>query len=199
MQDLQPFAKITHARKFLKTQLSANAYDETAVVAVFRCWYRANDEKLAVLLRDSPELSRGNSEIFGTVCFKVDGVNLSTHLSASTPEARVAMALRDIEYHTRPVILSRAGYEMDHQNDGGWAHIKDVFIKLHGTEALCKALHRPAINEMDTLPSTLRDEFVQLHAALTENYTFCKLLTKAEHSRLTAERAAQKLLHELEG
>jgi hypothetical protein len=199
MQDLQPFAKITHARKFLKTQLSANAYDETAVVAVFRCWYRANDEKLAVLMRDSPELSRGNSDIFDTVCFKVDGVNLSTHLTASTPDARVAMALRSIEYHTRPAELRRAGFEMDHQNEGGFARIKDVFIGLHNTEALCKALYRPAINEMDTLPSTLRDEFVQLHAALTDNYTSCKLLTKAEHTRLTAERAAQKLLHELEG
>ena len=199
MPELQPFVKITHARKFLKAQLSADAYDGAAVLAVFRHWYRANDEKLAVLMRDSPELTRGNSDIFDTVCFKVDGVNLSTHLSASTPEARVAMALRNIEYHTRPVILSRAGYEMDHQNDGGWAHIKDVFIKLHGMEALCRALYRPTINEMDTLPSTLCDEFVQLHAALTDNYTFCKLLTKAEHTRLTAERAAQKLLHELEG
>jgi hypothetical protein len=150
-------------------------------------------------MRDSPELSRGNSDLFGTVCFKVDGVNLSTHLTASTPDARVAMALRNIEYHTRPGVLKRAGYEMDHQNDGGFAHIKDVVIGLHNTEALCKALYRPAINDMDTLPSTLRDEFVQLHAALTDNYTSCKLLTKAEHTRLTAERAAQKLLHELEG
>ena len=45
-------------------------------------------------------------------------------------------------------------------------------------EALCKALHRPAINEMDTLPPALCDESVRLHDSLTHNYTSCKLLTK---------------------
>ena len=90
---LQPLAKITHARKYLKAQLAASSFDAATVMAVYKRWYGANDEKLAVLMRDSPALTRGDSGIFGSVCFMVDGVNLSTKLTAPTPEARVAMAL----------------------------------------------------------------------------------------------------------
>ena len=186
---LQPLAKITHARKYLKAQLAASSFDAATVMAVYERWYGANDEKLAVLMRDSPVLTRGDSGIFGSVCFMVDGVNLSTKLTAPTPEARVAMALRDIEYHTRPAHLHRTGFEMDHQNTGGFAAIKDAFVSQHGTEALCNALCRSSINEKETLPPALHDLFVGLHAQMTFNYTHCKLLTKTEHARLTAERA----------
>ena len=86
---LQPLAKITHARKYLKAQLAASSFDAATVMAVYERWYGANDEKLAVLMRDSPVLTRGDSGIFGSVCFMVDGVNLSTKLTAPTPEARV--------------------------------------------------------------------------------------------------------------
>ena len=108
-------------------------------------------------------------------------------------EASVTMALRHIEYHTRPCQLKAPGYEMDHQGEGGFAAIKDAFIGQHGLTKLCKSLFRPSLNEMDTLPAPLFDEFVKLHSDMTNGYASCKLLTKAEHLRLTQQRAVKNL------
>ena len=88
-----------------------------------------------------------------------------------------------------PTSTASRTFEMDHQNTGGFAAIKDAFVSQHGTEALCNALCRSSINEKETLPPALHDLFVGLHAQMTFNYTHCKLLTKTEHARLTAERA----------
>ena len=167
----------------------AQSFDADQVLRVIKQWYRTNDDKLAVLLRDNPIVTRGpNHEKFNSICFKIDGVCVSTKLLPPTPEARVTVALRDIEYQTRPGHLKRPGYEMDHQNEGGFAAIKQTFIDLHGTEKLCKSLFRKSLNEADTLPQPLYGEFVELHAKMTENYTLCKLLTKEEHMSLTQAR-----------
>ena len=113
---------------------------------------------------------------------------VSTKLLPPTPEARVTVALRDIEFQTRPGNLKKPGYEMDHQNEGGFAAIKEKFIDMHGTEKLCKCLFRKSLNEADTLPQPLYSEFVTLHAKMTDNYALCKLLTKEEHMSLTPAR-----------
>ena len=53
---------------------------------VFRRWYRCNDDKLAVILRDSPDITIGDSGHYGSPCFQFDGVNVSSKLSSPTPE-----------------------------------------------------------------------------------------------------------------
>ena len=84
--------------------------DIMGVPALVRC----NDNKLAVILRDSPDITIGDSGHYGSPCFQFDGVNVSSKLSSPTKEASVTAALREIEYRTRPAELKRRGWEMDH-------------------------------------------------------------------------------------
>ena len=57
---LQPLEKVTHARHYLKAQRTgAASFDREMVHKVFRKWYRSNDDKLAVILRDSPDITIG--------------------------------------------------------------------------------------------------------------------------------------------
>ena len=107
---LKPLQKITHARQYLKAQRTAASFDPTMVQQVFRKWYRCNDDKLAVILRDSPEIRIGDSGHYGTPCFQFDGINVSSKLSPPTPEANVTTVLREIEYRTRPLESVLAGW-----------------------------------------------------------------------------------------
>ena len=186
---LQPLEKVTHARYYLKAQRTgAASFDRDTVHRVFRKWYRCNDDKLAVILRDSPTITIGDSGHYNSPCFQFDGINVSSKLSPPTPEASVTAALREIEYRTRPADLKRRGWEMDHMNDGGFAAIRDAFVAEHGLATIHSALHRSNLNDMDTLPTALYDAFVQLHATMTEDYSLCELITKDEHARRTLAR-----------
>ena len=79
---LRPLEKITHARTYLKAQRSIGpaGFDREMVHRVFRRWYRCNDDKLAVILRDSPDITIGDSGHYGSPCFQFDGVNVSSKL-----------------------------------------------------------------------------------------------------------------------
>ena len=75
---LRPLEKITHARTYLKAQRSIGpaGFDREMVHSVFRRWYRCNDDKLALILRDSPDITIGDSGHYGSPCFQFDGVNV---------------------------------------------------------------------------------------------------------------------------
>ena len=84
-----------------------------------------------------------------------------------------------------------SGREMDHMNDGGFAQIRNAFVAEHGLSTIHKSLYRTDLNAMDTLPKTLYDAFVQLHAQMTDDYSLCELITKEEHERRTRERMCE--------
>ena len=63
----------------LKAQRSIGpaGFDHEMVHRVFSRWYRCNDDKLAVILRDSPDITIGDSGHYGSPCFQFDGVKYS--------------------------------------------------------------------------------------------------------------------------
>ena len=76
----------------------------------------------------------------------------------------------------------------------GAAAIRDAFVAEHGLSTIHKSLYRTDLNAMDTLPKTLYDAFVQLHAKMTDDYSLCELITKEEHERRTRERMCESLM-----
>ena len=139
----------SHAEAYLKQHLRTESWDSLTVRRLFQTWYHANPEKREILLRPSAVLTRGTNTEFNTPCFLFDNIAVSSKLSKPTPESRLNVALRQIEWETRPNDLKRHGYEMDHQNSGGFSHIARTFIDAHGLQALCSALTRTDLNAIE--------------------------------------------------
>ena len=181
----------SQTRLYLKSMLNGSvAVDIPAALECFRNHYRANHEKLELLLSDSAELTIGRAD-FNTSCFLINGQSISTKLDRSTDAAKIRVACRTVARQDEPQHITTArgpGIEIDHQNEGGFAKIVNTFIELHGEETIMKHVGRVVGAARETLNEPLRSEFVQLHREMTSNYTECVPLAVEEHRRLTRER-----------
>ena len=81
------------SRDYLKSMLSASVpVNIPAALECFRQHYRANTEKLELLLSDTAELTIGRAD-FTTKCFMINGQSVSTKLDKPTNAAKIRCGL----------------------------------------------------------------------------------------------------------
>jgi hypothetical protein len=164
--------------------------DLSAALECFRQYYRANAEKVELLLSDTAELTIGRGD-YNSKCYFVNGQSLSAKLDKPTDAAKIRIACRTVAREDEPAhIVAARGrdIEIDHGNEGGFAAIVEKFIIQHGEDTIMLHVGRVTGAARETLIEPLRSAFVQLHSEMTSDWLLCVPLHVDEHRRLTRER-----------
>ena len=181
----------SQSRLYLKSMLNGSvAIDIPAALECFRKHYRANHEKLELLLSNSAELTIGRAD-FNTRCFLINDQSISTKLDSSTDAAKIRVACRTVAREDEPphIVASRApNIEIDHENAGGFAAIVDALVQQHGEKTIIEYVGKVTGASRETLNEPLRSVFVQLHREMTSNWAQCVPVTVEEHRRRTRQR-----------
>ena len=181
----------SQAQHYLKSMLNGSVpVDLSAALECFRQYYRANAEKVELLLSDTAELTIGRGD-YNSKCYFVNGQSLSAKLDKPTDAAKIRIACRTVAREDEPAhIVAARGpdIEIDHQNTGGFAAIVEKFIIQHGQIAVTEAVVKVPGLSRETLSEPIRSAFVELHRQMTNNWSLCAPLHFVEHRRRTRAR-----------